>query len=71
MRRVAYSLGGVLLVFVSVLLVVNALYNLCGAFRMQDCADGPVWLNVMITIGLGTLTVAVIWGACRMFRRGV
>lgn len=51
---------------VGLLLIPTLFYNVCGIAGLQDCADGPKWVNALVIITVVGLFVLSYW----LFRRG-
>jgi hypothetical protein len=65
MKKVTLKAAAILCGFGGLLLIPILFYNACGIVGMQDCADGPKWVNALIVIMVSGLFVLSYW----LFRR--
>jgi hypothetical protein len=69
LRKIAYVLLGILSGVVGIVVIPTMLYHLCGVFNVQDCADGPKWVNALIVVVCAAMTCGGFFLAYRLFRR--
>jgi hypothetical protein len=69
LRKVAFALLGIFLGVVGIVVIPTMLYNLCGLFNLQDCADGPKWVNALIVVVCVAIAGGGFFLSYRSFRR--